>query len=135
MTNTPLPTRGLGDVSVEYGDDQSHKEVYLQVTGLQKDPDPNKPRHVLIYWHQYHYPDTLKVDSIKRTRNQTISLGVFTFEQREQLLEFAADVEYNELSTESHVWMHKPLPKMVEEKLISLCLFKIIREMVPLRST
>ncbi|OAX35037.1 hypothetical protein K503DRAFT_399833 [Rhizopogon vinicolor AM-OR11-026] len=158
MTNTPLPTRGPGDVSVEYGDDRSDKEVFLQATGLQKDPDPNKPRHVLIYWvnatlsggieiwditqlepyghwHQYHYPNTLKVDSIERTRNQTISLGVFTSEQREQLLEFAADVEYNELSTESRVWMHKLLAKMVEEKLISLCLFKIIREMVPLRST
>ncbi|KAJ8585622.1 hypothetical protein M405DRAFT_824646 [Rhizopogon salebrosus TDB-379] len=154
MTNTPIPTRGTGDVSLEYGDDRSDKEVFLQAAGLQKDPDPNKPRHVFIYWvnatltggtevwdttqlephghwHQYHYPNALKVNSAERRRNQTISLGTFTSEQREQLLELAADVEYDELATESRVWMHNLLAKMVEEKLISLRLLSTIREEVP----
>lgn len=159
MANTPLPTRGPDDVSLEYGDDRSDKEVFLQASGLQKNPDPSKPRHLLLYWvnatlsggievwdttqlephgyqgHQYHYPNALKVDAMERSRNQTISLGIFTSEQREQLLELAADVEYDQFATESHVWMHKLLAKMVEENLISLLLFNTIRREVPPRST
>jgi len=157
MTNTPIPTRGPGDVSLEYGDDRSIKEVFLQAAGLRKDPDPSKPRHVLIYWvnavlsggieiwdttqleshghwHQYHYPNALKVSSVERTHNQTISLGMFTSEQREKLLELAADVEYDELATESRVWMQKLLAKMVDENLVSRRLFDTVREAVPLRS-
>ncbi|KAG2121261.1 hypothetical protein DEU56DRAFT_98733 [Suillus clintonianus] len=157
MSTTPIPTRGPGDVSQVYGDDWSDKEVFLQATGLHKDSDRCHPRHVLIYWvnaaltggfevwditqlemhgrwHQYHYPNALKINSKERTRNQTISLGIFTSEQREQLLELAADVEYDQVTTESRVWMRHLLAKMVEENLISHRLFNTVREDVPLPS-
>ncbi|KAG2361058.1 hypothetical protein BDR07DRAFT_1288158 [Suillus spraguei] len=157
MSTTPIPTRGSGDLSQVYGDDRSNKEVFLQATGLHKDSDHNKPRHVLIYWvnavisdgievwditqlekhgngHQYHYPNALKVSTKGRPHNQTISLGIFTSEQREQLLELAADVEYDQITTESRIWMRNLLAKMVEEELISHDLFNTIREGVPLPS-
>jgi hypothetical protein len=86
------------------------------------------------HWHQYHYSNALKVDTKERSRNQTISLGIFTPEQREQLLELAADVEYDRVTTESRVWMRNLLAKMVQEKLISHHLFNTIREDVPLPS-
>lgn len=157
MSTTPIPTRGSGDLSQVYNDDWSDKEVFLQATGLHRNSDRSNPRHVLIYWvnaalsggievwditqlemhehwHQYHYPNALKVDTKERSRNQTISLGIFTPEQREQLLELAADVEYDRVTTESHVWMRNLLAKMVQEKLITYRLFNTIREDVPLPS-
>ncbi|KAG2347289.1 hypothetical protein BDR05DRAFT_725047 [Suillus weaverae] len=158
MSTTPIPTRGSGDLSQVYADDRSDKEVFLQATGLHKDSDRSNPgRHTLIYWvnaalsggievwditqlemhghwYQYHYPNALKVNTKERSRNQTISLGIFTSEQREQLLELAADVEYDQVTTESRVWMRDLLAKMVQEKLISHRLFNTIREDVPLPS-
>lgn len=157
MSTTPIPTRGFGDLSQVYSDDWSDKEVFLQAAGLHRNSDRSNPRHVLIYWvnaalsggievwditqlemhehwHQYHYPNALKVDTKERSRNQTISLGMFTPEQREQLLELAADVEYDRVTTESRVWMRNLLAKMVQEKLISHHLFNTIREDVPLPS-
>lgn len=157
MPTTPMPTRGSGDLSQVYGDDWSDKEVFLQATGLHKDSNPSNPRHVLVYWvnaalsggfevwditqlemhghwHQYHYPNALKVNTKERSRNQTMSLGIFTSEQREQLLELAADVEYDQVTTESRTWMRNLLAKMAEEKLISHHLFNTIREDVPLPS-
>ncbi|KAI9567702.1 hypothetical protein HD554DRAFT_935176 [Boletus coccyginus] len=145
-------------LSYAYPDDESEKELFLQAS------NPGLASHlraVLIYWvnivfsdgeevwqvvrldrredsdvHKYVYPDMIVVDGCEREHHETFSLGVFSRDQREAVLECADDVAYEERSPEEEGqcvrWMRDLLERMVGEGLVQRAVVDAIRDAVPL---
>ena len=151
-------------LSYAYPDDESDKEVFFQATS--PGTFASHLRAVLLYWvnmvftdgdevwqvvrldrrqsnltdvHKYVYPDMIVVDGCEREHHETISLGVFTRDQREAVLECADDVGYDERSPDQEEeevqclrWMSELLERMVEERLVARSVVDAIRDAVPL---
>lgn len=141
-------------MSYAYPDDESNKELFLQASGTIAD----HLRAVLLYWvnmvfsdgeevwqvvrldqrdnvHKYVYPDLIVVDEYEREHNQTFSLGTFSRDQREAVLECADDVEYDERSDEEGQclrWMGELLERMIGEELVGRGVVDAIRAAIPL---
>lgn len=150
----PPLTFEYNPLSYAYPDDESDKELFLQASGT----IANHLRAVLLYWvnmvfsdgeevwqvvhldqrdnvHKYVYPDLIVVDECEREDNETFSLGVFSRDQREAVLECADDVEYDERSGEEGQclrWMGELLERMIEEELVGRGVVDAIRAAVPL---
>ena len=146
-------TYEYNDLSCTYRDDESDKDLFLQVS----------PSSVFLYWvntafpdgeqvwqvvrlhpHpngvgadkiKYVYPDLIVVDACaERTHNATFPLGVFTRDQREAVLECADEVVSDEGSEEEEElgarWMSKLLGRMVSEGLVACDDVQQIRDAV-----
>ncbi|KAG8216152.1 hypothetical protein J3R82DRAFT_8158 [Butyriboletus roseoflavus] len=150
----PPLTFEYNPLSYAYPDDESDKELFLQASGT----IANHLRAVLLYWvnmvfsdgeevwqvvrldqrdnvHKYVYPDLIVVDGCEREYNETFSLGMFSRDQREAVLECADDVEYDERSSEEGQclrWMAQLLERMMEEELVECAVVDAIRDVVPL---
>lgn len=150
----PPLTFEYNPLSYAYPDDESDKELFLQASGT----IASHLRAVLLYWvnmvfsdgeqvwqvvhldqrdsiHKYIYPDLIVVDGNVREHNQTFSLGVFSRDQREAVLECADYVEYNERSGEDGQclrWMGRLLERMTGEGLVERGVANAIRAAVPL---
>ncbi|KAH0831281.1 hypothetical protein J3R83DRAFT_13916 [Lanmaoa asiatica] len=150
----PPLTFEYNPLSYAYPDDESDKELFLQASGM----IANHLRAVLLYWvnmvfsdgeevwqvvrldkrdnvHKYVYPDMIVVDENEREDNETISLGVFSRDQREAVLECADDVEYDERSDDEGQclrWMDQLLEQMIGEELVERKVVDVIRNAVPL---
>lgn len=155
----PRLTFEYNPLSYEYPDDESDKELSLQVCGTRANHH-HLDRAVLLYWvnmvfsdgeevwqvvrldqrdniHKYVYPDMIVVDECEREHNDTFSLGVFSRDQREALLECAEEVEYVERSGDEGQclrWMSRLLTQMTEEGLVEEGVVDAIRRAVPLLS-
>lgn len=150
----PPLTFEYNPLSYAYPDDESDKELFLQASGT----IASRLRAVLVYWvnvvfsdgeevwqvvrldqrdsvHKYVYPDLIVVDGCEREHNETFSLGVFSRDQREAVLECADDVEYDERSGDEGQclgWMGQLLERMIEEELVGRGVVDAIRDAVPL---
>lgn len=148
-------------LSYAYPDDESSKELFLQVPNGTPIA-PHLGTVLLIYWvnmvfsdgeevwqvvrldrredtndvYKYVYPDMIVVDGqYQRGHYATYPLGVFSRDQRETVLECAEDVEYDarsEEEDESSRWMGDLLERMVGEGLVTRGVVDAIREGVPL---
>ncbi|KAJ7598599.1 hypothetical protein C8J56DRAFT_169847 [Mycena floridula] len=141
-------------MNLRFPDDESTKDVILAARGTAKGSD-TEPRHVFIYWENccnndqnvlarqvvqlekhgdtYVYLEpNIKLDGF--VDYETRILGQFTRDQREKILELAADVEFakRSLVNGSRVWTRKLLGRMVDEQLIGLETFLTVVDMVPL---
>lgn len=145
-------------LSYAYPDDESDKELFLQAS--RPGPFASHRRAVLLYWvntvfsdgeevwqvvrldrpeendvHRYVYPDMIVVDGCEREHHDTFSLGVFSRDQREEVLECADDVGYEERSGEDEGqclrWMSELLERMVEGGLVGRAVVDAIRDAVP----
>jgi hypothetical protein len=153
----PRLTFEYNALSYAYPDDESDKEVFLQASS--PGTFASHLRAVLLYWvnvvfsdgeevwqvvrldrpedsdvHKYVYPDMIVVDGCEREHHETISLGVFSRDQREEVLECADDVGYEERSGDGGQcvrWMGELLERMVEEGLVGRAVVDAIRDAVP----
>lgn len=150
----PRLTFEYNPLSYAYPDDESDKELFLQASATLA----NHLRPVLIYWvnmvfsdgeevwqvvrldhrdniYKYVYPDLIVVDECERQDNVTFSLGVFSRDQREALLECADDVEYDERPTEQGQcsrWMGQLLNLMRDGGLVERTVVDTIKATIPL---
>ncbi|KIJ64771.1 hypothetical protein HYDPIDRAFT_28132 [Hydnomerulius pinastri MD-312] len=140
-------------------DDRSDKEVFVQAAVARRQNNPNLPRPVIIYWinavlpngdeiwqtiqlerhdeyYEYHDLNVIEVDPGERERNDTFSLGIFTSEQRDELLDIADDIELEkELTmTGCQIWTRKLLTELVSKDLITRDVFDRVWHGVPLVS-
>ncbi|KAG9308286.1 hypothetical protein JVU11DRAFT_12049 [Chiua virens] len=84
--------------------------------------------------HRYVYPDLIVVDGSVWEYNDMFSLGVFTRDQREAVLECADEIEYEVRCAEGGQgvrWMGRLLEQMVEEALVGEGVVNAIRDSVP----
>ncbi|KAJ8481059.1 hypothetical protein ONZ45_g15434 [Pleurotus djamor] len=114
------PPRFLQSVHIEYPDDDSTKDVYLQAASLSYPGFGD--RHVLIWWlnascdeeddalqviqltgqagnYHYFFPVVERSPTSLRASNQQFVLGTFTRAQREQILNLADEVAFSVTST------------------------------------
>ncbi len=154
-----IPTSNVTDLSLKYPDDESEKKVYLQARGPLSG-SLHTPRHVWIFWdngssstagsniliHQiiqlerwgdrfyYVEPNIKQRIRDKAQESQTYELGTFTRDQREKMLELAADIQFNERSLHNgcRVWTRKLLGAMVNEGLLDRMDFVALIDLVPL---
>lgn len=143
-----------------YPDTNEDKEVFVQAAGHQTKA-MEIPRHILLCWlnssspdegeqddgayqiiqlekpggyYHYCYPVVEIRSAQVMAEHQTWSLGVFTRDQRELLLELAEDVEFKKgsLTEGCRVWTAKLLRDMRRNGLVSQDLVAKIRREVPL---
>jgi hypothetical protein len=140
------PHRFLSDVYPQYPDNDSVK-VFFQAYGFAHDNAGN--RHVLLWWANAELADT--ADSVIQVihlsggvgnynyysplaqlcsaetfiRNAITSLGKFTREQRDLILELAKAVKFVKRSTVNgcQPWLRELLLSMVENELIEQAIF------------
>jgi hypothetical protein len=149
------PSRFLKSVHVEYPDDNSTKEVYLQAEGLTYSGVGD--RHVLLCWlngvtkdgsnvtqivqltgqagNYSYFAPVAKIRSAESSkRNLFISLGKYTRAQRDQVLELAKNVKFEKKSTTNgcRVWTRDLLEAMAVAGLISQAYFADIDTKIPL---
>ncbi|KAN0094536.1 hypothetical protein V8E55_002823 [Tylopilus felleus] len=157
----PRLTFEYNPLSCAYPDDESDKDLFLQVSNTSPSPSPH--RTVLLYWvntvfddgeevwqvvrlhrheddgaHKYVYPDMLVVEGAsEREHHQTFGLGTFSRDQREAVLECADDVavahgDGDGEGQQSARWMGELLERMVQEGLVARGAVDVIRDAVPL---
>ncbi|KAF9466701.1 hypothetical protein BDZ94DRAFT_1305937 [Collybia nuda] len=153
----PKPT--LVDMTAynRYPDTDMDKEVFVQAAGY-GEKAAGIPQRILICWlnptptkqgdgayqiielemqgnyYHYCYPVVEQRSAQVMADHQIWSLGVFTRDQRELLLELAEDVEFKErsLTEGSRVWTAKLLREMRQSGLLSQELVTKIHREVPL---
>ena len=144
-------------LSYAYPDDESDKELFFQTSNSSS----SHLRAAFIYWvnivfddgeevwqvvrldeHngrlKYVYPDLIVVDGCEqREHSPTYSLGVFTRDQREAVLEYADEVEYGDNAQaggekQCQEWMGRLLQHMITGDLLECGVVDRIRNAVPL---
>jgi hypothetical protein len=146
------PTQGDMSAYDLHPDTSIDKEVFVQASGLVTTP-METPRHIFICWsnqsqewyqviqlikwgnwYHYVYPAVQEHLPANFSANQTWSLGIFTRDQREKLLELAEDIKFEKgsLTQGCRVWTAKLMLEMRRNGLISQDLLARIRREVPL---
>ncbi|KAI0032915.1 hypothetical protein K488DRAFT_85370 [Vararia minispora EC-137] len=143
----------LGD---DYPDDDSIKNIILQVDGLLTDEFLKGKRHVLLHWqngikngdivtqilhltggcgaYRFYHP-TIKLQPKESHSNNTFfDLGPFTRIQRDQIILLAKNVGFERKSivNDCTVWMQDLLAAMVDAGLLSQDKFDEIDRGIPL---
>ncbi|KAK0208012.1 hypothetical protein DFS33DRAFT_403317 [Desarmillaria ectypa] len=142
LSRNMIPTSNITDLSLKYPDDESEKRVYLQARSPISGSS-HTPRHFWIFWdnggsstagsnmliHQI-----IQLERDKAQELQTYELGTFTRDQREKMLELAADIQFNErlLHNGCRVWTRKLLGAMVNEGLLDRMDFVALIDLIPL---